>query len=268
MTVASQKQEIALFILAHNDDEFFALPAIEAEVASGRRVVCIYTTDGFAYGEDPTRRLKESRSVLCPRGVSEEDVIPLGMKIGVRDGVSFRTMTELWDVLVATSADWRIDRVYLLAWEGGHADHDAGHLLGVALAKLKGIEAYEFSLYNSYQTVGPFFRCMTLIPAAGEVKSISISLKSAIDWILSARHYASQWRTFVGLLGFCIPQILVKRELQLRRVSSRDYRCSPHDGTLLYEKRFKVPHQEFLGATSRFITDYIGDFSPQRFVDT
>ena len=166
MTVPIQEQEISLFLFAHNDDEFFVLPAIDAEIASGHRVVCVYTTDGTAHGKDPTIRLLESRAVLCSRGVKEEDIVPLGTQLGVSDGASFRSMAQLWEALLARSLDWRIANLYVLGWEGGHADHDAGHLLGVALAKLKGVDVYEFSLYNGYKTIGPLFWCMTLIPAA------------------------------------------------------------------------------------------------------
>jgi hypothetical protein len=266
MKVRFREQQVALFLFAHNDDEFFVLPAIEAEIASGRRVVCIYTTDGAAYGEDSNRRLRESLSVLSPRGVGEDDVVPLGKKIGIRDGTSFRFMAQIWDELLAFSADLEIASVYVLGWEGGHADHDAGHLLGIALAKLKGVEAHEFSLYNSWKMRPPFFRCMALVPAAGESKSIKVPWLGVFVWLLSVRYYVSQWRTFLGLLGFCLPQILVRRELELRRVGVRDYQCPPHEGKLMYESRFKVPHCEFLGATSRFIKEHIEDSSADEVV--
>ena len=262
MTVPIQEQEISLFLFAHNDDEFFVLPAIDAEIASGHRVVCVYTTDGTAHGKDPTIRLLESRAVLCSRGVKEEDIVPLGTQLGVRDGASFRSMAQLWEALLARSLGWRIANLYVLGWEGGHADHDAGHLLGVALAKLNGVDVYEFSLYNGYKTIGPLFRCMTLIPAAGETKVVSVSRSGALLWILSARHYVSQRRTFAGLIGFCLPQILVRRALKLRRVGVNNYHCPPHIGKLLYESRFNVPHREFISATSWFIREHIAELLP------
>lgn len=254
---SEQPQETVVFILAHCDDEFFALPAISLEKSSGKRVVCIYITDGSAYGEDPERRLAESYAVLFRKGVRKEDIIPLGILNGIHDGCSFRFLAQLWDSIISISGRWHISQIYMPAWEGGHPDHEAGHLLGAALAKKKGVEAYEFSLYNSDRLVGPLFRCMTLIPAAGAQKKIKVSLREALIWLFSVRHYHSQWKTFLGLLSFCVPQILFKRELQLRRIEPRDYQRAPHKGKLLYEKRFKIPYKEFAEATLPFIKRHL-----------
>ncbi len=246
-------RDSVLFLFAHNDDEFFVLPQLEREVAAGHRVVCVYTTDGAAYGESPKRRLDESLSVLCPRGVAAQDIIPLGDQIGVRDGVSHRSIELLWERLSVAFGGQRFSRIYIPAWEGGHADHDAAHLLGVALARSQAAEAVEFSLYHSYRAFKPLIRCMSLIPFPGNITHTKVSLGGALSWIFEARNFPSQRRAFLGLLPFCLPQILMRRSLPLRVVEHRNYRQRPHEGRLFYEIRFKVPYEEFFSATASFI---------------
>src|SRR6185503_17138294 len=52
------------------------------------------------------------------------------------------------------------DEVYTLAWEGGHQDHDAAHLVALAFAQRRGIPCHEMPLYNGYRSPGSLFRVM------------------------------------------------------------------------------------------------------------
>lgn len=255
MTCSSETSgdNTVLFLFAHNDDEFFVLPRLEREAAAGHSVVCVYTTDGAAYGESPQRRLAESQAVLERRGVGAESLFPLGFQLGVRDGTSFRHLDSLWSELLSVANGRKISRIYVPAWEGGHADHDAAHLLAVALARVCSADVFEFSLYHSHRALGPLFRCMSLIPLEGATSSEDVSFRQALSWVLESRRYRSQRRAFLGLLPFCIPQILLRRSLHLRQVSGRNYRRRPYEGTLFYETRFKVPYDEFRQSTLAFI---------------
>ena len=132
-------------------------------------------------------------------------------------------------------------------------DHDVAHLLSLALTQTRGGTLYEFSLYHGHQMPPPFFRCMKLIPAPGELIRDTVSLSDAFRWLLSVRHYRSQRKTFLGLVPFCLKGILFKRELFVRAVTTRDYLAPPHKGPLFYETRFKVPHESFLVETCAFI---------------
>jgi LmbE family N-acetylglucosaminyl deacetylase len=257
MTYNSRSQQTVLFLFAHNDDEFFVLPRLQREVAAGNSVMCVYTTDGAAYHESPERRFAESQKVLGSCGVPPEAIIPLGAQRKVRDGTSFRHLECLWKDLLALTSSRKIDRMYVPAWEGGHADHDAAHLLAVALARLHSSELFEFSLYHNYRSIGPFFWCMCPIPLEGAVEHEKVSVKQAISWLLTALHYPSQRRTFLGLLPFCLPQIVLRRALPLRRVPLREYRHPPYQGELFYESRFKIPYQTFHEATLSFIDQTI-----------
>ncbi|MEN9846130.1 MAG: hypothetical protein RIS36_1277 [Pseudomonadota bacterium] len=250
-------QQIVVFLFAHYDDEFFVLPRLQRESAMGHRTICVYTTDGAAYGESSARRRAESQSVLNPCGVENADILTLGERLGIRDGTSFRHLASLWKELSTLLSDVHISRVYAPAWEGGHADHDAAHLLAMAVAKSKAAPVFEFSLYHSHNRRGPLYRCMTLIPLEGSVTNDDVTLGEALSWMWKARCYPTQRRAFLGLLPFCLPQILLRRSLPLRLVGYRDYRKRPYEGTLLYESRFKVPYSEFRPATLPFIDSHI-----------
>ena len=261
--LAGSAPQSVLFLFSHNDDEFFVLPRLEREVAEGNEVLCVYTTDGAAYDECPTRRLKESYAVLSPRGVPTENIIPLGTQRGIRDGTSFRSLAGLWQQLRLVTQGKRFSRIYTPAWEGGHADHDAAHLLAVALARCHGSEVYEFSLYHSLGAVGPIISAMSLIPLSGTIVHEPVTLRGALSWLLAFRHYRTQRRAFLGLLPLSLPQILLRRALPLRRVENRNYRCRPHSGPMFYETRFKVPYDEFYSATRAFIEMHIDPVSLQ-----
>lgn len=260
-TTLARESKTALFLFAHNDDEFFVLPWLDKEVSDGNRVICLYTTDGAAYGEDPTRRLNESRKALCPRGVKTEDIIDLGAKLCVRDGNSFKSILPLYNGIRDAAATWSINRIYTPAWEGGHADHDTTHLLAIALSKITAASVYEFSLYHSYRTPRPFFRCMSLLPASGEISVEKVSFLTALSWLASCRHYPSQIKAFVGLLPLCLLRILALRSLPIRRVGEGNYLTRPYEGPLFYETQFNVPYKDFFAATQGFISDFLGQRS-------
>ena len=43
----------ALFLFAHQDDEFGVMHQIEKEIKSGSTVYCVYATTGVHFNEDP-----------------------------------------------------------------------------------------------------------------------------------------------------------------------------------------------------------------------
>ena len=252
-TAAPSDLGATLFVLAHNDDEFFVLPRVLRETAEGRACLFLFTTDGAAYGESPERRLSETLEVLGKFGINRSSVISLGAQLGIRDGTSHRSIDSLWKGMQQSLENRQVARVFTLAWDGGHNDHDTAHLLAVAFAQSRGLPIMEFAAYNSFQMPKPLFRCMKLIPGRGDLVEDRVSCREAVRWALTPRHYRSQRRAFLGLLGFCLPQILLRRRLVTREVTGKRYLERPHEGPLFYEVRFKVPHSEFLAATRAFI---------------
>lgn len=252
----SFNQEKVLFVFAHHDDEFFVLPRIQREIRAGNEVFFLYTTDGRAYGEDSNRRLSETTAVLLASGAARENILSIGIEAGIPDGASHKAIGRLWEGVRARVSN-EFSRVYTMAWEGGHVDHDVAHLIGVALLRLgRAKELLEFSGYRSLCLPGPLFRCLSLLPAASERLLTKLSFGEALRWLWTATKYPSQRKTFLGLGPMCLYPVLILRKLECQLVPPRDYLTRPHSGALLYESLFRVPFDEFLAGTTPFIKEW------------
>jgi hypothetical protein len=154
----------------------------------------------------------------------------------------------------------RIGEVYVPAWEGGHADHDAAHLIGVALARGLGIrDVYACPSYNAAARFAPF-RVMKPIPRAGRVvETLRLSLAQGLFCFALCECHPSQWRTWIGLGPESFVRLVVQRSHYRWRVITTDYATPPHSGPLLYEKRFGTSFDEFRSATGAFVARHLGD---------
>lgn len=243
-----------LFILAHQDDEFAAVPIIIND--SGKsRVVCIYLTNGNGHGVEPKIRDQESINVLLKIGVKKEDIHFLGSEFSIQDGKLCYEMENAYSLMQSKLSKYNeFEKIYSLCWEGGHPDHDSVHLLSVAYAKEKNKIAttYQIPLYNGYKTFWKFFRISVCLPENGIVQNISVSFKTRLFQLASIRFYKSQWKTWIALLpGFIIHFIFTGKDfVQLINISRTKER--PHHGLLLYERMFGVSFDEFMKATETF----------------
>ena len=244
-----------LFIFAHYDDEFFVLPRLKAELAAGNVVSILYTTDSGAKDIPSSVRLNESLSVLVPLGISATEIISLGADLGVRDGKSHFFIDRIWaGINNEPRLNRTFDRIYTMAWEGGHVDHDVAHLLGIALAKKSGAHIYEFSAYHARHIPGPFFWCMSFGRTLISPIIDRLTMSQAFRWFLIPYFYKSQRKTFLGLLPCCLLQILIRRTLVVACPPALTYGNRPHQGPLLYEKLFHIQFEEFATNTAQFIT--------------
>ncbi|WP_373988817.1 PIG-L deacetylase family protein [Duganella sp. BuS-21] len=228
----------ALFLFAHQDDEYGVFQAIEASLRLGRRVACAYLTAG-AHGS-AARRNAESLAVLTGMGVAADDVVFAGDQLGIVDG----TLPRHMETAGAWLADWlggfqRVELICVTAWEGGHHDHDALHFLTAHAAAGLGLGAplRQYSLYNAFQRSGPWFNVLAPLAANGAVE------RSAIGWPARLRHlallgrYPSQWKTWLGLFPFVLWHYLRHGCQQLQPVALARLDQRPHDGPLYYENR-------------------------------
>jgi len=248
----------AIFVFAHQDDEFGVLAAIDCLVGSGKSVHCAYLTDG-AYGKvSATTRNKESLRVLASLGISSSNVHFIGQSLGIR-GATLHThlmpaFRELHKCLMHNSP---VDEMHLPAWEGGHEDHDAAHLVGVAASAVLGLldRTFQFPLYNGYRLIGPIFRVMSPIPENGPFQSEHVGRRKGLAYSLLCLSYPSQWKTWLGLLPFVIFSFLRYGRQCRQPVSLSRLLESPHPGPLLYERRKFLASKEFNDAKIRFINE-------------
>lgn len=242
---------MALFLFAHQDDECAAAPWIEEEVAAGNRVACLFLTNGDGGTATPKARNEESASVLAELGVKEQDICFLGTLLGIHDGelvdqiIPAQQAVDAW---LKHNAE-QISNIYAPDWEGGHADHDAAHLVGTAIAVSRNMleRCWGFSLYNAHRCPRPFFRALSVLPS-GEHRRLRYDFWRGLRLSMLCWKYPSQRRTWTGLFpGFLYRRTIVRTEA-LRRFSLKRVRQRPHSGPLLYERMFGVPAERVLKA--------------------
>ena len=248
-------QSLVAFLFAHQDDEVAVFSCIERAARGGRRVVCLYLTDGGHGGQRTDRRCAESLSVLQSLGVDAADIHFIGVREGFRDGeLHTRLEAALAAVeAVLTPAD-AVHALYMHAWEGGHQDHDAVHLIGAAYAAKAGLLdiSRQFTLYRAASNL---LGVKLFAPLAenGPVAEESIPRTARLRYLGLALTYTSQWKTFAVLFpmlvhAYCTQGVEATQGVSLARLNAR-----PHDGPLLYERRGHARYEEFRAAGDAFL---------------
>lgn len=247
----------ALFLFAHQDDEYGVYAAIAEQLRLGRRVACAYLTQG-ANGSAP-RRNAESLAVLQAVGVAPQDIVFAGDQLGITDA----TLPDHLDAAGVWLQQWlgsfaRVELVCVTAWEGGHHDHDALHFLTAHTAHALGLGAQlrQYSLYNGWRRSGPWFNVLAPLPDNGPVE------RSRIGWGARLRHlawlwcYPSQFKTWIGLFPFVLWHYLRHGTQQLQAVGLARLAQRPHAGPLYYEKRRFFTWEAMQERTARWHTGW------------
>lgn len=231
---------VALFLFGHQDDEFGVYFQIGSELAQGRRVVCAYLTSGVPAGGNAARRNGESLAVLARLGVSTEDVVFAGESLSIPDGRLIYHLQQAsgWMASWLTSLG-ELAAVYVPAWEGGHPDHDALHVVAIRSCAEAGIagRVWQFPLYNAYSCPGPFFRVLSPLEGNGAVIKVRIPWRQRVVFLRYALAYTSQKTSWIGLFPFFLLHYLFNGVQELQRTDIRRTEERPHAGDLYYEKR-------------------------------
>jgi LmbE family N-acetylglucosaminyl deacetylase len=229
----------ALFLFAHQDDEYGVFHRIEECVREGKRVHCAYFTDG-ASCTPSARRNHESLAVLAQLGVRSKDVAFAGEQVGLRDA----NLPEQLPSAYAWLSQWldqftRIDSIHIPAWEGAHQDHDALHALMVKAAQARGMLALlrQFPLYHGYRAIHPYVNALSPLAANGPVTTATIPWRARRRYLLLCLSYRSQKRTWAGLLPFVLWHYLLHGTQALQPACAARIEQQPHEGTLYYERR-------------------------------
>lgn len=255
---------ISVFLFAHQDDEVNVLSIIESHVLMAQRTVCIYMTNGRFGNVSSDRRNAESMRVLYQLGVAVSDIHFLGQSMEVPDGKLYEHLegvfTGCYDLMILYGT---VQTLFIPAYEGGHQDHDAAHLIGLALARGIGVldKTFQFSGYHGKGLPWIFFKVMSPIPENGLVVEFPIPWSLRLKYLGFCFYYLSQWKTWIGLLPFVVLHYLVHGTQQLQNVSFERAIQKPHSGKLLYEKRCFLEYKIFLKTATPFIQKYIGNNS-------
>lgn len=247
-----------LTLLAHQDDEIAMASRIRLETKAGRDVYCCFLTDGAARRRSSTTRNAESLGVLGRLGVPADRVFFLGTEHRIPDGSLFRNLDRAYDLVAHATRFLTLQEILCLSWEGGHPDHDAAHLLALALAQERRLLDHirEFPLYNGSGTWGGFFRVMS--PVGRRIEKRRITLAEGLRIAALSFEYRSQRRTWLGLFPEMFVKLVILREEISGIPEPERVRRRPHEGRLLYERRYGVAYGEFQAAVEDFIRRRIG----------
>jgi LmbE family N-acetylglucosaminyl deacetylase len=234
-----------LFVFAHQDDEIAAATRIAQCVRSGAEVNVAFLTDGQGRRARSDVRDEESRIVLARLGVDLARVHFIGSEQGIPDGSLVEHLDRALELLDARIAG-AMDEVWCLAWEGGHHDHDASHLVALAFAaKRRVASVFEVPLYQGYKLRGPLLQALKPLPVGGPWTGRVIKIREGMRIASLCRFYRSQRRTWLGLMPTALVRLVLGHREWSRRADRMRVRQKPHDGTLFYERRFGVRWEEF-----------------------
>ncbi|MFC5551316.1 PIG-L deacetylase family protein [Massilia aerilata] len=236
----AHERPAALFLFAHQDDEFGVFQRIADCRAQGLRVACAYFTDGATASATAAQRNLESLAVLQKLGVERDEVHFAGQQLGIADAQLPQHLQR--------AARWlehwldgyaQIDSLHVTAWEGGHHDHDALHALAVTVADRRGLLArtWQYALYQAAGLPGPLFRVLAPLPQNGPARTWTIPWRMRRTYLRHCLSYPSQRGTWIGLLPFVLLHYLLRGTQALQPVDPGRLGQRPHAGPLYYEKR-------------------------------
>jgi hypothetical protein len=246
---------VTLFVFAHQDDESGCFHEIHRLVNRGDTVWVVYLTSGTFDGSLSRTRNAESIVVLGKIGVPEENILFLGTRTAIPDGRLSKNLELALQSLIDLIKEIGVpNNLYFHAWEGGHQDHDAVHLIGIALAKHLDLldQCYQFPFYTGVNLPAVFFRMFICLPENGEPVFARISWKQRIKFITLCFFYSSQIKTWLGLFPFFLIHYLFNGTQAFQRISAERIRLPPHAGVLLYERRGMYSYEEFAQDADRF----------------
>lgn len=241
-----------LVLLPHPDDEFALFPWLEDAVARGDDLHCVYTSDGATVRASAARREAESLGVLARCGLAPSSVHFVGREVGIADGQVHACLPQLVEALHARFPERDGSTVWVPAWEGGHPDHDATHLAGIALARGYDVELEQYPVYRA-MGLGFLFWVIDPLAANGVGRGHRTGIGRRLTYVMRCLQYRSQWRSFVGLLPLYAWRLFTRATpFVLQPVDVARTVGAPHPGAPLYERRDMLTWAMFAQATRRY----------------
>jgi LmbE family N-acetylglucosaminyl deacetylase len=238
-----------VYVLAHFDDEYCALPLIRQRVRAGLDQRFIYVAD-YPTAEITRRRRGETEALLAHVGVEPAKVTHLAA--GAPDGAVFRHLDPAYAALSdAVTAIGAVEGFVCTAWEGGHMDHDMCALMTSELARPRGAPVEQISLYNAKRLGWPFLHGGLPLEENGPVTRVRSSPAEWAAWMAQVRFFPSQipvWSTLWPAMFWTY----ARRGFGYQRLDPARIDERPHDGALYYERTFGVPYQEVRAAADAF----------------
>lgn len=241
----------ALFVFAHQDDEIATATRLLHFLRENWTVSIVYLTNGEGRRAKSDVRDEETRKVLTQLGIDLSRVHFAGSRERIPDGRLYLHLDRSLQLLEESVA--HADEVWSLAYEGGHQDHDAAHLVAMAYAAKRGLPLFEMPLYHGYGLPGPFFNTLAPLRNGGPWSARQIAFAEGFRIALLCRFYTSQRKTWLGLLPEALLRLAVGRREWTREADLDRLREKPHRGKLFYERRFGVRWEDFEAKAQPFV---------------
>jgi LmbE family N-acetylglucosaminyl deacetylase len=241
-------KQIALFLFAHQDDEFGVYYEIEEMIAKNKCVLCMYLTNGGYGNASIEDRNQDSTDVLVKLGVRKENIHFIGSRLSIEDS---KLCFSLWTAILEVDQLLKknsIDTLYCPAWEGGHPDHDALYIIAMILIKLRRLERgnqWQYFLYNSEKLPYTFFRVLRPLKLTEKIFSRKIPIKKRLIYLSYCASYRSQIKTWIGLFPFVALHYIFDGNQYLLPIKLFNFILRPHKGALYYEKRAFITWGQF-----------------------
>lgn len=256
-SAARSAHGLTLFVLAHPDDELAFAPLLHRLAHAQRPVRLLYLTDGAAPFASTALRNAESAAALAWLGIGRSSLWFVGSEFGIADGQLYRHLYPALDAIdQRVPADTAIAAIYTLAWEGGHPDHDAAHVVAAAFAAARGLDdrLWQVAFYRAADRLpAPMFVVGAPLAANGPVQSSPLAPAERRLARRMMRFYRSQWRSLVGLGPFIVWHSLTRRTFTWQAVSYARLAERPTPRPLLYEVRNGVAFDDFRAQSAPFL---------------
>lgn len=242
-------------LMAHPDDEFALFPALVDASRRGVAIHLFWLSDGCYGGQDAGIRVEESRRVLDTLGIRTVAAEFLGLALAVPDGRVVEHLHALEAAMRPHLAALPTGALLLCpAWEGGHQDHDAIHLLGRRLARRTGLTALQYPLYQGEGLPGPVFRVLAPVRGSTPATRFAPGVAARLRYAAACLGYRSQRASFLGLLPMIVLRtVLGMRDWWLLELRADAPPARPHPGPLLYERRTAWTWRSFADAAGDFL---------------
>jgi LmbE family N-acetylglucosaminyl deacetylase len=244
-----------VYVLAHFDDEYCALPLIRRAVAEGREHLFVHVVD-YRNPRMAERRRRETQVFLAAEGVPATSQLHLGAGTGWWDGELHRHAGAAYAALLA-AAPGPVERVVVPAWEGGHPDHDLCAAMGVKLAAERGgAPVDQVCLYQGKALPWILYRASTPLVENGPVHELRLRAGEWASWLAAVGAFPSQLKAWSGLLP-AMAMTFAKQGGAFRWQSLDPARIGerPHEGGLLYERMFRTPYPVVRAAVDALAAD-------------
>ncbi len=239
---------ISLFLFPHQDDEYFVSPFLHQEQLGAH---CFFLTNGQGHGIPEVVRNNESRRMLQRLNVVHTQLHFLPSTLQVSDKDLSNSLSGVFEWIVSETKAYKVKKIFCPACEGGHPDHDAAYLLGLALSKTFGAKVYAYATYGGHGLPYPLFSAMHLSKDSSK-SHMKLSFRKRFFYSILFLFYPSQWKTWLGLAPQTIFKFWTRNQISILNIEEPLCFNLSLNQNLYYEKRGLSTKDTFLKTTHSF----------------